>query len=658
MSADPARPAPPDPAGNEAGLAKGATIGRYVVLGLLGRGGMGEVYAAYDPELDRKIAVKLLRARGGASTGGRRARACCARRRRSRGCRTRTSSSSTTSGTFQDSVFIAMEFVEGHTLGYWLQAQPRPWREVLDVFLAAGRGLAAAHAAGPRPPRLQARERDAHEGRPGARHGLRPRARERATTQPSPAQQQTLDAAARAAALAETAPPGVDPDATMKLGRRGRRCAACRPVSGGYLRLKLTQTGAMLGTPAYMAPEQFAGTGGDARTDQFAFSVALYEGLYGHRPFAGDDVVAVMANVVGGHDRRPPADSRVPAWIRKILLRGLSTQTDDRFPSMADMLAALAHDPAARRRRWLTAVVGPRSWSPRSPSGTHRLSAGQRAMCAGGPARAATAWGPEQRAAVERAFAASGHKRRRARRSPRRPGLIDRYVGALDAACTREACEATQRARRAIRRGARPAHGMPRRAAVERARADRGARQPRTRASSTTRSAPLARCRRSTAAPTSRCCARSSGPDDPAKRAEVAKLREEVAKVSALASAGRCDQATKVGVPVQRGAPATRVQAARGRDRVCARPPRSTPASITKEALADLEDAVMAAEASRHDEIAIEASAWLGGRLRRPDPRRARWAASGSGTARRSSARFPRPPAARGTDRRLAGRSS
>src|SRR3982750_4803585 len=74
MSADPARPPPPTPAGNEAGLAKGATIGRYVVLGLLGRGGMGEVYAAYDPELDRKIAVKLLRARAGGSTADGRTR--------------------------------------------------------------------------------------------------------------------------------------------------------------------------------------------------------------------------------------------------------------------------------------------------------------------------------------------------------------------------------------------------------------------------------------------------------------------------------------------------------------------------------------------------------------------------------------------------------
>src|SRR4051794_9501939 len=147
MSADPARPPPPTPAGNEGGLAKGATIGRYVALGLLGRGGMGEVYAAYDPELDRKIAVKLLRARGVATTAAGRTRLL-----REAQAIARLSHPNVVVvydvGTFQDTVFIAMEFVEGNTLGYWLQAKQRPWREVLDVFLLAGRGLVAAHAAG------------------------------------------------------------------------------------------------------------------------------------------------------------------------------------------------------------------------------------------------------------------------------------------------------------------------------------------------------------------------------------------------------------------------------------------------------------------------------------------------------------------------------
>src|SRR6185503_7846608 len=196
MSAEPVRP-PPGGAGSEAGLAKGATIGRYVVLGLLGRGGMGEVYAAYDPELDRKIAVKLLRARAGRSTIDGRTRLL-----REAQAIARLSHPNVVVvydvGTFRDSVFIAMEFVEGHTLGYWLQEKTRPWREVLDVFQAAGRGLVAAHTAGLvhrdfKPENVmitkagQVRVMD---------FGL---ARETAADQPSPSQQQTLDAAAHAA---------------------------------------------------------------------------------------------------------------------------------------------------------------------------------------------------------------------------------------------------------------------------------------------------------------------------------------------------------------------------------------------------------------------------------------------------------------------------
>src|SRR3954462_7148625 len=145
MSADAARP-PTTAAGNEAGLAKGAMIGRFVVLGLLGRGGMGEVYAAHDPELDRKVAIKVLRAK--ASRDG---DAADARTRLIREAQAIAKVSHPNVvvvydvGTFEGRVFIAMEFIAGHTLGYWLQAQPRTVAEILEVFTGAGRGLAAAH---------------------------------------------------------------------------------------------------------------------------------------------------------------------------------------------------------------------------------------------------------------------------------------------------------------------------------------------------------------------------------------------------------------------------------------------------------------------------------------------------------------------------------
>jgi serine/threonine protein kinase len=95
---------------------------------------------------------------------------------------------------------------------------------------------------------------------------------------------------------------------------------------------RLTRTGAMMGTPAYMAPEQFRGRATDARSDQFAFCVALYEALYGERPFGGNTLMALTNNVVNGRIRETPANVNVPPWIRKILLRGLRVNADERFP--------------------------------------------------------------------------------------------------------------------------------------------------------------------------------------------------------------------------------------------------------------------------------------------------------------------------------------
>ena len=128
-------------------LARGTEVDRFIVLGLLGRGAMGEVYAAHDPELDRKIAIKLLRVerqrRPSAGDAGR------ARLMREAQAIAKVSHPNVVVvydvGTFEGRVFIAMEFIDGHTLGYWLQAQPRTVAEILEVFSRRGRGLAAAH---------------------------------------------------------------------------------------------------------------------------------------------------------------------------------------------------------------------------------------------------------------------------------------------------------------------------------------------------------------------------------------------------------------------------------------------------------------------------------------------------------------------------------
>jgi len=599
--------AAPAATSGEPGLAKGATIGRYVVLGLLGRGGMGEVYAAYDPELDRKIAVKLLRARGGGSSeiaDGK------TRLLREAQAIARLSHPNVVVvydvGTFRDSVFIAMEFVAGHTLGYWLEAQPRKLSEVLDVFMAAGRGLTAAHAAGLvhrdfKPDNVmitttgQVRVMDFGLARQQVRDD-----------EPSLAGQQTLDAGARAAALAETMDPELDADATAKLATADG--AAPPPASsGGYLQVKLTRTGAVLGTPAYMAPEQFAGTGGDARTDQFSFAVALYEGLYGQRPFEGSNVIALMANVVGGTITEPPSNTRVPAWIRKILVRGLSTSPDDRFPSMTDMLAALAHDPAVRRRRWLGAATVVAALAA-VVAGGYSVSAGQRAMCAGGPTRVATVWGPQQRQAVERAFAANGHKRGAATFAGV-SGLIDGYLARWTGMYA-ETCEATQV------RGEQSAEVLDLRMGCLSERlssvkaltevfsaADTGVVDNAVSAASALPT--LDRC-----ADIAMLRAVMRPPDDPGKRAQVAALREEVAKANALATVGRCEQARTTGTTVLTAAKQTGYR------------PLEAEAALALGRLADscldpakgveyLEQAVLAAEASHHDEVTIGASAFF-----------------------------------------------
>ena len=139
----------PLPESVPAALARGSSIGRYIVLAMVGRGGMGEVYAAYDPELDRKVAVKLLRVKPGNGVSLAEGRT---RTLREAQAIARLSHPNVVVvfdvGTFEDKVFIAMEYVEGNTVTYWLQVQQRAWKEILQVFTDAGRGLAAAHDKG------------------------------------------------------------------------------------------------------------------------------------------------------------------------------------------------------------------------------------------------------------------------------------------------------------------------------------------------------------------------------------------------------------------------------------------------------------------------------------------------------------------------------
>jgi serine/threonine protein kinase len=394
---------PPPADQGQATLARGATIGRYVVLGLVGRGGMGEVYAAYDPELDRKVAVKLLRVKPGngvSLTEGRQ------RTLREAQAIARLSHPNVVVvydvGTFQDQVFIAMEFVEGNTVTYWLQSQARSWQEILKVFRAAGRGLMAAHEKGLvhrdfKPDNVmvgrdgevrvmdfglarQVTEKSAVAERvtPTVRipvqlgeHGPTPLAAAASMPEPDPMTTVLLNAPPRATAM----PSGpVDLQATSVM-----------------FEVQLTRTGAMMGTPAYMAPEQFLGTPTDARTDQFSFCVALYEALYGDRPFAGNTMFALTTAVVQGHVREAPQSSKVPLWVRKVLLRGLRAQAGDRYATMHDLIEALGKNPSAARNRALAIVA--LAFVPLALGlGIRQSLANHRSICGGGPARLAGIW--------------------------------------------------------------------------------------------------------------------------------------------------------------------------------------------------------------------------------------------------------------------------
>lgn len=302
----------------ELNLEVGQCVGRYVVLQRVGAGAVGVVFAAYDPELDRRVAIKLLQPRRSDALESSTMRS---RLLREAQALARLSHPNVVTihdvGTFEKRVYIAMEFVEGVTLRAWLDEKTRSRGEVLWVFRQAGRGLAAAHQA-------DLVHRDfkpenviiASDGRV-----------------------KVLDfGLARAVEAAQPRPPTA-PMAPVDV------------VASPGLSVDLTRTGGVLGTPAYMSPEQHVGLDVTARSDQFSFCVALYEALYGERPFAGESL-ASLALAVTGNEIRPATRSDVPAWLRRVLLRGLASDPEHRFADMQALLAALEADPAARMRRY------------------------------------------------------------------------------------------------------------------------------------------------------------------------------------------------------------------------------------------------------------------------------------------------------------------
>jgi tetratricopeptide (TPR) repeat protein len=332
----------------EVALARGTALGRFVILGLVGRGAMGEVYGAYDPDLDRKIAIKLVRASAGGAGDGSDGRA---RLMREAQATAKVAHPNVVvvydAGTFGDRVFIAMEFVEGHTLRYWLQERGRSVAEILDTFLAAGRGLAAAHE-------KELVHRDFKPDNVMVGAGGQVRVMDFGLARVADATAVGAPEGPPAAAMAASAVPALageplDLDATSLLGAPFARAPVGTATQTITFNDKITATGTLLGTPAYMSPEQFQGHLADARSDQFTFCVALFEALFGARPFFGRTMEELARNVVGGNLVEPPSSRRVPTRVRKALETGLRVDPRERFPSMNALLAELEKAAGAGR---------------------------------------------------------------------------------------------------------------------------------------------------------------------------------------------------------------------------------------------------------------------------------------------------------------------
>ncbi|HZN91861.1 MAG TPA: serine/threonine-protein kinase, partial [Myxococcales bacterium] len=361
-------------------LQPGDTLGRFVVLGKQGAGGMGVVYAAYDPELDRKVALKILRSDAERSL----AAELRTRLLREAQAMARLSHPNVIPvydvGTFGAQVFVAMEFVEGSTLTRHQRALPQDrsrWRAVLALYLQAGRGLAAAHAAG-------LIHRDFKPDNALVSKDGQVRVVDFGLARPEGASLDALDAGAGA------------------LPQPSNRAGSGRPGFSGKAALDtpLTQEGMLIGTPAYMPPEQIHGRNVDARTDQFSFCVALWEALYGERPFRGSSAKELDEAIASGRLPVPSPAAKVPSRFRKILSRGLSADPDKRYPSMEALLQDLQRDPAVVQRRALAAAAALLVVSVSVGAGTF-ASRRARELCKGSEARLAGLWDSPRKAALK-----------------------------------------------------------------------------------------------------------------------------------------------------------------------------------------------------------------------------------------------------------------
>jgi tetratricopeptide (TPR) repeat protein len=492
-------------------LTTGTRVGRYVVLEKVGAGAMGAVYAAYDPDLDRRVAIKLLHVE---HSGDDRATEARARMLREAQALARLNHPNVITvhdvGAFEDEeVFIAMELIRGHTIREWLE-QPRTWREVVAVYRHAGSGLAFAHKADLvhrdfKPENVML----ADDGRVLvmdfglARH--------------------TLSGA--------STPDDTQPEISS---------------SSDALSVDLTRTGALIGTPAFMAPELQLNESADARSDQFSFCVAFYLSLYGQRPFAGETLAALSYQVLSGRIRAAPKGSRVPAWVRRIVVRGLDKDPNERWPNMAELLDALARDPALARRRLGLAALA--LAVPISLYAGTQLAGGQTVACDDAAQRLAGVWDGDVAQKTDEAFAATGavyaetsHARART--------LLEAYAARWSEQY-QQSCEASARGEQTARTTELRVRCLDDRraelAALTETFTDADEKVVERAVSAVARLAPVEAC-----ADVDTLTENQEPEVDPAQAQEVARLRGELTRARTLLMAGRGQRAQPIAAEVE-----------------------------------------------------------------------------------------------------------
>jgi tetratricopeptide (TPR) repeat protein/predicted Ser/Thr protein kinase len=304
-----------EPLDDQAPFERGETLGRYVVLETLGQGGMGIVLAAYDTKLDRRVALKLLRRHASFDPENH------ARLLREAQALAKLSHPGVVSvydvGELRGQVFIAMEYIDGPNLRRWTRETKRRPAEIIKVFRAAAKGLKAAHDAG-----IVHRDFKPDNVVIGSDGGVR----------------------------------------VTDFGLALEAHVAAEPSSSGWESSgggsgRLTETGMVMGTPAYMPIEQHVGYTTDHRSDQFSFCVSFYEALYGVRPFAGNTADEYCLSIRKGELPPPPGNVSVPRRIHRAILKGLESKPEDRHASMQALIRAMT--PRTRNRRtWVLGGVG------------------------------------------------------------------------------------------------------------------------------------------------------------------------------------------------------------------------------------------------------------------------------------------------------------